>query len=66
MPLPDRNRKLVAAGVPGKTYLIQASRDLVHWQTISTNVAPADSVITLNDLTATNYPSRFYRLSSEQ
>jgi len=66
VPLPDRNRKLVAAGVPGKTYLIQASRDLVHWQTISTNVAPADSVITLNDLTATNYPSRFYRLSSEQ
>jgi len=66
VPLPDRNRKLVAAGVPGKTYLIQVSRDLVHWQTISTNVAPADSVITLNDLTATNYPSRFYRLSSEQ
>jgi MBG domain (YGX type)/Bacterial Ig domain len=65
VPLPDRNRKLVAFGVPGNSYFIQASTDLVHWTTLSSNVAPDTSVITFMDLTATNYPSRFYRLSTQ-
>jgi len=66
VPLADRNRKVVAAGVTGKIYLVQASKDLAHWLTMITNVVPVDSLITINDLAATNYPRRFYRLAAAQ
>jgi hypothetical protein len=65
-PQPDGNVMLTAYGIIGKTYLIQATSDWVTWTTISTNVAPQDSVIRFVDLTATNYPSRYYRLAVPQ
>jgi hypothetical protein len=50
--------QLSAQGTAGLNYIVQASTNLVSWQSISTNLAPiqfTDSV--------TNLPSRFYRLS---
>jgi hypothetical protein len=52
---------LEAAGLAGGNYIFQASTDLVHWVSLSTNVAPA-SPFTLADPAATNYAYRFYRV----
>jgi hypothetical protein len=65
-PQPDGNMKLVAFGMPGKTYIIQASTDTVNWTFLTADVVPMSSVIIYYDLTATNYPSRFYRLQTMQ
>ena len=44
-------------GVPGFSYIIQASTDLISWNSIQTNTSP----FTFTDTAATNYPYRFYR-----
>jgi hypothetical protein len=49
------------AGTPGQTYVLQASTDMIHWTTISTNVADANGQLSFTDTTAKNYPNRFYR-----
>jgi hypothetical protein len=61
--LPDGNRQIAFAGVPGYAYLVQATTNLVSpvWETVSTNVAGANGQWTFSDLNSTNYPSRFYR-----
>ncbi len=51
---------LQLTGMPGKTYVLQASTDLVNWTPISTNVPPA-TIQTLIDANAANFPQRFYR-----
>jgi hypothetical protein len=51
---------LQLSGMPGKTYVLQASTDLIHWTPISTNVPPA-TIQTLIDPGASNFPQRFYR-----
>jgi hypothetical protein len=63
---PDGNQQLVAFGMPGKTYIIQASSNMSNWDNLTTNVVPSSSVIVFFDLTATNYPARFYRLVTLQ
>ena len=62
--LPDGNMEVMASGIPGETYLIQASTDLNGWATIGTNVADSNGIIAFPDLNATNYTSRFYRLAA--
>lgn len=58
--LPDGCVRLVASGVaPGTTNIIQASRDFVHWTTLSTNVTSSNS-FTFVDLSSTNFANRFY------
>ncbi|MDB6065209.1 MAG: hypothetical protein JWR26_1417, partial [Pedosphaera sp.] len=47
-------------GVAGRSYVLQASTNLVTWVPLSTNV-PVASPFTLSDPGATNYPRRFYR-----
>jgi hypothetical protein len=56
-------------GLPGKGYILQSSRDLKHWTALQTNLAAPDPNVSLPtnltffvDLTATNFPSRFYRV----
>jgi len=44
-------------GVPGFSYIIQASTDLISWNSIQTNTSP----FTFTDTAATNYSYRFYR-----
>ena len=52
------------SGVAGQTYIIQASTDLIHWTSFSTNVADASGGVSLVDSNAVVYPSRFYRAFS--
>ena len=48
------------AAPPNKTYVLQASTDLVNWVPISTNT-PTNSPFNLTDPNAANFPRRFYR-----
>jgi hypothetical protein len=48
------------ASVPGQTYMIQASSDLINWVTV-TNVTLNSTNGQFIDPTMTNYPQRFYR-----
>jgi hypothetical protein len=49
------------SGSAGKTYVLQASTNLVNWVSLSTNV-PIATPFTMSDPGATNYPARFYRV----
>jgi hypothetical protein len=68
---PDGGQPLLASGgvflsfsvEPGWQYRLQASTNLAAWVEISTNVANTN-LIPYADLTATNFPRRFYRLLS--
>jgi hypothetical protein len=65
--LPDGNKQVSASGIPGYDYLIQATTTTVDpapWTTIGTQAADSAGVIVFDDLDATNYNSRFYRLSA--
>ncbi len=44
-------------GVPGFSYVIQATTDFTSWTSIQTNTSP----FTFTDTLATNYQYRFYR-----
>ena len=63
-PQADGNMRIIASGIPGGTYLIQATADLSTWGTIATNVALTNGLITYVDLNATNYTSRYYRIAA--
>ena len=56
---------LLLAGIPGRTYYVQASTNLTAWVDISTNVAGTNGLWNVVDAVATNYPSRFYRTSDQ-
>ena len=51
---------LQATGMAGGSYIFQGTTDLVHWTSLSTNLAPAN-LFDLVDPAATNFPYRFYR-----
>jgi hypothetical protein len=59
-PLTNGAFQLQISSVAGKSYLFQAATDLVHWVTLSTNVAPSNVMIMI-DPNAGNFPTRFYR-----
>jgi hypothetical protein len=63
-PQPGGSMQVKSFGIPGVTYLIQASTDLSTWTTISTNVASSTGVILFLDTDAPNYNSRFYRVAA--
>ncbi|SPE58806.1 PA14 domain protein (fragment) [Verrucomicrobia bacterium] len=52
--------ELQISSVAGKGYVFQGTTDLVHWVSLSTNVAPSNLLMFL-DSGATNLPLRFYR-----
>ena len=52
--------QLQVTSVAGQSYLFQASTDLVHWVSLSTNVAPSNITV-LVDPNVANFPVRFYR-----
>jgi hypothetical protein len=45
------------AGVPGYSYIIQASTNLVQWRSLQTNPSPFSFL----DTNASQFPRRFYR-----
>ena len=47
-------------GVPGQTYILQASTNLINWLPLNTNVAMTN-LFQLIDPSASNYSRRFYR-----
>src|SRR5439155_13906250 len=56
-------------GLPGKDYILQASTNLKNWTALKTNFAVPDPNVSLPtnltffvDVTAANFPSRFYRV----
>lgn len=52
----NRTFQLQATGATGKTYILQASTNLVNWVALNTNV-PSASPFTFLDPVATNFPS---------
>lgn len=55
-------RCLCFDGVPGRHHIIEASTDLVHWQTIGVAVECASGRFEFEDFAAGKMPRRFYRL----
>jgi hypothetical protein len=51
-------------GTPGELAVIQASGDLIHWETIATNAVGYLSLLLHTDLAAGTHPHRFYRATS--
>ena len=52
--------QMQVAGPTGRSYVLQASPDLLNWSPVTTNT-PANSPFTLVDAGATNGATRFYR-----
>jgi uncharacterized repeat protein (TIGR03806 family) len=52
--------QMVIAGTAGKSYVLQASSNLVNWIPISTTMPPS-TPFTMSDPAATNFQHRFYR-----
>jgi MBG domain (YGX type) len=48
-------------GTPGQAFVLEASSDLIHWTSVSTNIADTNGIATLVESNAIAYPSRFYR-----
>jgi len=64
--LPDGNFSLTGTGLVGSVWSLRASTNVLlplPWQNITNNTIPANP-FTVNDLTATNYPQRFYYLTN--
>ena len=60
--LSDGCFRLAATGlIPGKTNVVEASSDFVHWTAIGTNSTIGDS-FTFSDPASTNFAARFYRV----
>ena len=51
---------LQLTGMPGRSYILQASTNLINWVSLSTNVPPA-TIMNLVDPAPQNFSSRFYR-----
>jgi hypothetical protein len=49
--------QLIVTGVPGYSYIVQASTNLLDWTPVQTNVSP----FSFTDVSTTNYPNQFYR-----
>jgi hypothetical protein len=64
--LPDGNKQLRLAGIPSYYYLVQAATNMTpptNWVTLATNQADGDGLWNYDDLDATNFPSRYYRMA---
>jgi subtilisin-like proprotein convertase family protein len=63
--LSDGCSQATLQGQSGKTYVIEASTDLIHWTPILTNTL-SGSLWNFVDVNSTNYMQRFYRAVSIQ
>jgi hypothetical protein len=64
--LPDGNFRLTLTGPVGQAYTLRASTNVAlpfaNWTVLGSGTIPS-SPFTFDDLTATNYRARFYRMS---
>ena len=58
--MPDDGALIELQGQAGRTYVVEASDDLLSWAPLSTNVLTGN-LIFVPDQNATNRPLRFYR-----
>jgi hypothetical protein len=56
--------RLGFSGVPGATYVLQATTNFTTWVSVSTNLAPSNQ-FNLFDPGVTNFPYRFYRVLAQ-
>ncbi len=63
---PDGTIRLRFAGIPGRTYRIQATDSLknLYWITLDTRLAGFQCDFEFHDTDALNHPARFYRTVS--
>ena len=61
---PDGSVTVRLAGIPGFTYQVQASTDLVTWVKLGTFTAGPNGLFQLTDTHANQYPQRYYRASA--
>jgi len=64
VPQVDGNKKLLASGLPGQSYSIQACTVLGNWTEIGTALAATNGLVSFVDGQATNFTSRNYRLAA--
>jgi hypothetical protein len=59
-PQPDGSMELILTGIPGWTYTVDVSSDLVNWTPLRSFVS-TNSVTPFLDAAANNFSRRFYR-----
>jgi hypothetical protein len=59
--LPDGRFQIVLSGIPGKTYALETSSNLVVWAPILTNIVDMTGLLPFIDSGSTNKQMRFYR-----
>ncbi|HXR07382.1 MAG TPA: LamG-like jellyroll fold domain-containing protein [Candidatus Acidoferrum sp.] len=65
----DGNFQFAGAGAAGVTYELDAATNLappIMWRFVTNGVAGQNGLFDLWDLSATNFPQRFYRITSNQ
>ncbi len=62
-PQPNGHVKLAMVGIPRRTYIIQASSNLLDWQLLTTLAAGANGLFEFEDVHAGEFSTRFYRLA---
>lgn len=66
---PDGSVTLTLAGSPGFSYILESTTNFVSgsgWLPVATNVFDSTGVWQFNDISATTFPQRFYRLKYTQ
>ena len=56
------NKSLTFTGIPGQIYLVQASGDLAHWETIGVASETDAGAFRFDDVGSANATARYYRL----
>jgi hypothetical protein len=59
---PGRPMQLEVVAEPGRSYLIQASTNLTTWGSIATRTADRDGILTFEDVNASGFGVRYYRI----
>jgi len=61
--LPDGRLTFAVVGRNGRSYTLQSSTNLVHWENLST-VTPSDRSVQVTNAITPQFPARFFRLRS--
>jgi hypothetical protein len=63
--VPGGGFEMSFAGLPGSTYVLQTSTNLVAWVPVSTNTPPPDGIMSITNFPPANDRTRFYRVLVE-